>query len=134
MGLFLKALSILSGSPEDTLLNSRAELSNKFGSGKLSCETERIYVFETLQKDLPNIAKEVIPKIMTREEADELELNDLVTIAYNYYDYAKKHELLRIISRVMIHFYNLKPGDIESLEEALMLFSIDFANFVQERR
>lgn len=134
MGLLLKTLSILSGSNENTLLNCRAELSNKFGSAKLSSESEKMYIFEILENDLPNIAKQVIPKIMTREDADKLELNDLVTITFDYYNHSKKHELLKIISRVMIHFYNLTPGNIESLQESLMLLTTDFANFMQGRR
>ncbi|WP_164489639.1 hypothetical protein [Rummeliibacillus sp. TYF005] len=45
MGFFLKALSVITGSNEETLLNARTEISNNFGSDHLSNETERDYVF-----------------------------------------------------------------------------------------
>ncbi|MGL5717344.1 MAG: hypothetical protein ACRCXT_13335 [Paraclostridium sp.] len=132
MSKFLKALSILSGSSEQDLLNTRAVFSDKFGKGKLSCEDERRYVFKKFGDDFYIIIKDVLPQIMSDEESDRLILSDIIMIQYNYYLDTNQNQFLLIFSRVMIHFYNLIPGDKDSLFKSLGLFSEDFARYMRE--
>jgi hypothetical protein len=76
-GLGLKLISILSGSSEESLLNTRAEVSNTFGKGIMSNETERKYVFQRIASDMSYL--------FTMEELFEMKTYEVIGCMIEYY-------------------------------------------------
>ncbi|CAM5199704.1 hypothetical protein UACE39S_05812 [Ureibacillus acetophenoni] len=126
MGFLLKALSVITGSNEETLLNARAELSNNFGSGHLSNETERDYVFNELFKFFQ---KNGIPNELKNEPTGAI-----IGFVLDYLSQDKKNtKFLQVTNRVMVDFYNFELGNSETLIRALMKMGHDFEYYIEKK-
>lgn len=126
MGFLLKALSVLTGSSEETLLNARAEMSNKFGSGRLSTETEREYVFEQLYLFLKNNG---IPRELSNEPTGVI-----IGFILDYLVQDKRNgRFIQVTNRVLVDFYNFELGNTDTLIEALLKMGIDFERYVEHK-
>ena len=119
----LKALSVITGSSQGTLLGAKAEISNILGGGKLSSEQEKRFVFEKLITDLPSF--------YTIEEANSMHTIEIIGNMIEYYIHAEP-KFVQIFNRVMIYYYNFELRKEETLIPAFETFSKDFEKFVGE--
>jgi hypothetical protein len=124
MGFFTKALSILTGSSEETLYNARAELSNNLGKGVLSNQAEKEYVFETIIDYLPRYFKAEQLGSMYTGHAIAIIIDDLTKSKIN-------EKFIQIFNRVMVYFYNYEINNIRTLEPALLRMGEEFEDYVQ---
>lgn len=125
MGKFMKFLSILTGSSEETLHNARAEVSHHYGKGILSNEQERLFVFETLMNDLP--------RMFSIEQANRMPTGAIIGQMMEVYTRDKqKEKFVQIFNRVMTHYYNYEFNNVNSLIAALEMMGNDFEYFIAQ--
>lgn len=120
----MRALSILTGSSEETLHNARAEMSHNFGRGVLSNQSEKNYVFETLI--------DYMPRYFTPEQIRSMYTGHVTGFIVEDLAQSKKNEkFIQIFNRVMVYFYDYEFGNVSKLEPALLRMGEDFEQYVQ---
>nr|WP_106780791.1 hypothetical protein [Lysinibacillus timonensis] len=124
MGFFMKALSIITGSSEETLHNARAEMSNHYGKGLLSNESEKQYVFEQIINYLP--------QYFSPQEIRQSPTGYIIGFIIDDLAQHKKNEkFIQVFNRVMVYYYNYEMNKIETLEPALLQMGYEFESYVQ---
>jgi hypothetical protein len=117
MGFGLNLLKVLTGSDEKTLLNARAEVNHLVGGNKISNNSEKNYVIETIIREMNELVdfNKVIEDNGTPVE--------VVSCIVDLHIRNNDKKFLVIFNRVMVEYYNLELGNSESLIKALSLLT-----------
>lgn len=126
MGFLLKTLSLLTGSSEELLLNARAEVSNNLGSGSISSESERTFVFDRFLKFLKENG---LPRELENEPTGVI----LAIILDILVQDKKNHKFIQVNNRVLVDFYNYELGNNNTLMPALMKMGVDFEKYLERK-
>ncbi|WP_053218668.1 hypothetical protein [Virgibacillus senegalensis] len=115
MGGFLKFLSVLSGSKEETILKARPEIAQSLRLTQISNSREKEYVFKCYLNFMshytdPNkVSKYSLGYIL-------IELTDYIT--QNFIHEKEMLEFLQTVNRVLVHHYGFILGDDKTLVPA----------------
>ena len=122
----LKFLSVLTGSPEQTLLNARIEVTDKLGGGgALSSIHEKEFIFDKFSRDMH--------RMFTIEQCNRTLTADIVGAMLEEYGRRGEKEILNAFNRVMVYYYNYELGNAKTLFPALILFSKEFDVYIKKR-
>lgn len=116
MGILRKVLSIALGSPEETLINAKAETSRALGSDSISNSTEKEYIFDCLSRGI-----KVCPDYGT--SATSIILAQCIDKYMNQWN----KEQMQILNRVLVHYYGYRLN-VETLPNAINLLTQDLVS------
>jgi isocitrate lyase len=120
----LKLLSLLTGSNEMTLLNARAEISHTLGTSKISNSHEKNFVLDSICKDIVKYVD--IGKAIDNNFSPYEVVYAVIEKRVNDND----REFLVIFNRVMVHYYQMKLGNEQSLAKALTELTDDIVYII----
>lgn len=116
----------MTGSSEELLLTARAEVSNNLGSGSISNQSEKEFVFERFYKFIKTNG---LPEELRYEQTGII----LAWILEVLIQDTNNHKFLQVNNRVLVDYYNyeLKKGD--TLILALLKMGVDFEDYVVKK-
>lgn len=121
--MFSKFLSILLGDSEEERHATKAVISNSYGMGNLSTQSEKEYVLKKLINYLPYyVSKEFYysehPGVSIAIVIDNLIIKK------------GEEKFLQAFNRVMVHFYNYEFNNKKSLQKAFILIGEDIRKYI----
>lgn len=114
MGSLRKILSIVLGSPEETLVNANSEIARYLGSNSISNNTERNYIFDHVAKD-----------VQLSPMYKKYDINFVVLMVLNSYVDNWNGAQMQILTRVLVDYYGYLIGKEETLPNAVSRLAED---------
>lgn len=114
MGILRKTLSIILGSPEETLVNAKSEISRALGSTAISNNTERNYIFDKVVNDV-----RLSPLYGIHD------INFVVLMVLNNYVDNWNGAQMQILARVLVDYYGYLIGNVDTLPNAVSRLAED---------
>ena len=134
----IQFFSLLTGSPEETVLGAKAELGSLLGTRKnISNQSELNYVFECIAKAIPVFIESRTKKLgITREEMLRKFPSVEAWMMYFIYEYflveKSNKTFIQLFNRVLTHYYDY-DGSERSLENAMPSFYKDLNYYVSAK-
>lgn len=129
MGTFLKFLSLLTGSNEETILNARAEVAHAIGSSKVSHIKEKESVFDRYLNLLANLTD---PNEISKYSLGYTLMWVTDALTQNYRHAPEMVEFLQAVNRVLVHYYGFILGNPNTLPSAFEKMGNDLEIYLRK--
>lgn len=129
MGTFLKFLSLLTGSDEETMLKARAEVAHAIGSSKVSNIKEKEYVFDCYLNLIANLTD---PNEINKYSLGYTLMSVTDNLTQNYLHEPEMVEFLQAVNRVLVHYYGFILGNPNTLTSAFEKMGNDLEIYLKK--
>jgi len=114
MASLRKALSIILGSSEETIVDAKTQLHRALGSERLSNDFEKDYILDVMKENIVNSGL-----------LYSMPLENIVLFLLNRYLDTWNETQLHILNRVLVYYYGYKLGDMDTLPRAIENLAFD---------